>query len=216
MSKVIFLRLVACFLCVGQLILPPLAMAEQLSLPSADKKAPNIIHDPSDNSIRAGKPFVVSATVKDDNYVAKVVIYYRTKGESNYKSAIMSRLGKRDIYSTTLAADTIQEPGIEYYITAVDAAGNTGLYGLRFDPKTIAVVSSTAATSVAVSPSGGHSSPVTEEKSWIQKNWLWVGLGVAVVAAAAGGGGGGGDSAPDGGGINSETGSITIVAPIPE
>lgn len=215
MSNVILFRFIACILCLGQLIMPTAVMAEQLSLPSTDKKAPEIIHDPSNTSINAGKPFVVSATVVDDNYVAKVVVFYRIKGDANYKSATMSRLGKRDIYSVTLSADTIREPGIEYYITAVDAAGNTGLYGLRFDPKTIAVVSSTAALPVAASPSRAPSGPIPEEKSWLQKNWLWVGLGVVAVAAAAGGGGGGSDAPPV---ANNDTGvgSITIVAPIPE
>jgi hypothetical protein len=115
-------------------------------------------------------------------------------------------------YSTTLPKAVM--PGIEYYIQAVDKAGNSILHGHTFSPLIVGVTtkappkSQSALATISDQP---------EEKRGISK-WVWIGVGVLALGAAAAGGGGGGSSGgepPPAGLDEPTTGTITLTAPTP-
>ena len=190
-------------------VIAPLAAEEQLSLPKQDLTAPEILHVPISEPLQPGESHTFSATVTDNVKVKSVDMFYRVVGESEYKRLKMSKNGENsDEYRITLDSDIMEEPGIEYYIQAVDVSGNSLLHGYSFSPLTIAVgaqpINKTDAEIISAKP---------EETSY---KWLWITLGVlAVGAVASGGGGGGGD---DGGNGKPGAGgsSLIVTAPAPE
>jgi len=198
-------------------IYTPILQAAQLSLPSGDLIAPEVSHEVIPGSLEAGSTVQIKATVTDNVGVKSVTLFYRTKGTEEYKRAAMNRIGETDEYAVTLGKDELSAPGIEYYIQAMDLAGNSLLHGYSFSPLSVSVVPPSAppakeTESVAekAQPSGEtiQEEPKGEKKK--SKTWLWIALGalaVGVVAAAAGGSGGG-----DGG---SNTGTVVISGPNP-
>jgi hypothetical protein len=204
-------------LCVG-FIYTPILQAAQLSLPSGDLVAPEVSHEVIPDSLEAGSSVQIKATVTDNVGVKSVTLFYRTKGEEEYKRITMNRIGESNEYAVTLGKKDLIEPGIEYYIQAMDLAGNSLLHGYSFSPLAVNVVAPTApaakppeAEAVAEEGETIREEPQAEKKK--TKTWLWIALGavaVGVIAAAAGGGGG-----DDGGGDGGGTGTIVISAPPP-
>lgn len=207
MSLRIFRVALVLFLC-QSLVFSPLVFAEQLALPSGDLVAPKISFSPISKSINAGDVLELNATVTDNVGVQSVTLFYRTIGASNYERTALQRIGQTDQYS--VAIDTVQSPGIEYYLQATDLAGNTLLRGYSFSPLIINVnatdFSTTTSTVATLEPR-----PKMETEKSSSKKWLWIGLGVlAVGAMAAGGGGGGSDPEP-----STTTGTVTITGRTP-
>jgi hypothetical protein len=212
-----YLRLFIALLISAGFIYTPILQAAQLSLPSGDLIAPEVSHEVIPGSLEAGSSVQIKATVTDNVGVKSVTLFYRTKGTNEYKRAAMNRIDDTDEYATTLGKDDLVSPGIEYYIQAMDLAGNSVLQGYSFSPLSVSVVPPAApkakeAESVAekAPPSGEtiREEPVTEKKK--SKTWLWIALGVlavGVIAAAAGGGG-----SSDGG---DTTGTVVISGPNP-
>jgi hypothetical protein len=172
-------------------IYTPLLRAEQLSLPSADLIAPQVIHENISEPAAPGSNQKFTATVTDNVGVQSVTLFYRTVGSKDYKRKPMSNSGS-STYSAVVDASEIREPGIEYYIQATDSAGNNLLHGYSFSPLMVSV-SATAAKPAPVAQKEASIAPKEEKSS---NKWLWIGLGVLAVAAAAGGGGGGDSAAP--------------------
>lgn len=172
----------------------PLLRAAQLSLPSSDLVAPEISQKNYVETVKPGKNHEVIVTVTDNVGVKQVVLYYRVIGTENYKTMAMHKINKSDDYRARLKAKQIKSPGIEYYVQAMDHAGNTLLHGYSFSPisvKTLAAGETAVAASEKI-PKLFEKEKADDESS---NKWLWIGLGVLVLAGAAGGGGGG-DSAP--------------------
>ncbi|MBV1871728.1 MAG: hypothetical protein KUG83_04200 [Gammaproteobacteria bacterium] len=175
----------------------------------ADLAAPAIDHPPISGSIAPGGKLKITAKVSDNVGVKSVLLYYRAKGGEKFTSIKMVA----EIGSKTYAANVpvVTAPGVEYYIQAADAAGNTFLHGHSFSPLT-----------VSVSPYGNIKGAdgiaglsEREEKSKISK-WVWIGVGALAVGAIAGGsgsGGGGGGSSADA--RSFDNGAIVITAPTP-
>jgi hypothetical protein len=219
-----YLRLFIVLLLSTGFIYTPIVKAAQLSLPSGDLVAPEVSHEVIPGSLEAGSSVQIKATVTDNVGVKSVTLFYRTEGTQDYKRAPMIRIDNTDEYAITLGKDDLVTPGVEYYIQAMDLAGNSVLQGYSFSPLSINVVPPAApkakqAESVAekAQPSGETSreEPKPKKKS---KTWLWIGLGalaLGVVAAAAGGGGGDGGTAAVNGGGGGDTGTIVISAPPP-
>ncbi|MDH5326140.1 MAG: porin family protein [Gammaproteobacteria bacterium] len=113
--------------------------ADQLSLPAADLEAPSVTHETSSKAHEAGTDLTIEATVVDNMGVKSVTLYYRAKGTEKYKTMVMQRRAKSDIYSATLTHD-VSEPGFEYYIQATDNSGNSLLHGYSFSPLLVDVV----------------------------------------------------------------------------
>ena len=164
----------------------PILRADQLSLPSTDLVAPEVIHTPIENTPTAGSSQNFVAVVTDNVGVQSVTLFYRQIGTPQYQRKAMIKVGDSDEYRAILDADEMRAPGIEYYIQATDLAGNNLLHGYSFSPMIVNVSAppSKPAQDIAFEP---------EEDKKISK-WVWIGLGVLAVAAAAGGGGGGGGS----------------------
>lgn len=196
------------------LIFSPVLLAQQSSF-SADFDAPLIRHNEPDREVAAGAQ-AISATVSDNVGVDSVVLHYREIGEPNYKSVSMSQLGGSDVYMVTLASDEAPVPGIEYYIEARDASGNTVLKGFPISPLTLSIAQTTAppvASGSGRAPAPLAPPPDEQSDSSSGNKWLWIGLGVLALgglAAASSGGGGGG------GGGNDDSVDLTITANPPE
>ena len=182
------ITLIACH----ALVYAPLLRAAQLSLPSGDLIAPVVTQDKYENTVRPGTDHEVEVKVTDNVEVNLVTMFYRTIGKGEYKRLTMQKVGTSDLYVVKIDADEIVSPGIEYYIQAMDLAGNTVLHGHSFSP--LSVKTSNGDTAVAAS-----STSTTLEAEESTNTWLWVGLGVlavVLVGAAAGGGDDSGDTPP--------------------
>jgi hypothetical protein len=206
-----FLRsYITLLLCVG-FIYTPVLHAAQLSLPTGDLVAPEVSHEVIPESLEAGSSVQIKATVTDNVGVRSVTLFYRTVGEEEYKRTSMNKIGETDVYAVTLGKDELVAPGIEYYIQAMDLAGNSLLHGYSFSPLVVNVI----APGETVAGETIREEPKAEPKKKTN-TWLWIGLGAlalgAVAAAAGGGGGDSGTAANNGGG---DTGTIVISAPPP-
>jgi hypothetical protein len=182
------------FVC-NALVYTPLLRAEQLSLPSGDLVAPEITQEIYEQSVPPDSDHEIQVKVTDDVGVKHVTLYYRVIGKDEYQRRSMQKVEKSDYYKATVNADEIKPPGIEYYVQAVDLAGNTLLHGYSFSPLSVKIDSAAAQPDLA-----GSTLPAAletdEEKKGVSK-WVWIGLGaLAVGALALSGGSSGGDSPP--------------------
>lgn len=195
--------------------------ADQLALPSGDLIAPQIGHEPLKGSIKANSTQQIKATITDNVGIKVVTLFYRTIGSGNYKRVQMNQVEGTNEFVATLGFEVTVEPGIEYYIQAVDLAGNALLHGYSFSPLKIVIVpdgSVTATAQPATQKELNSSAQAPKQELLLDKEktnkWLWIGLSVlavGVIAAVAGGG------ADDGGTSSSaaETGAINVSVPIP-
>jgi len=206
---------IALLLCAG-FIYTPILQAAQLSLPTGDLVAPEVSHEVISDSLEAGSSIQIKATVTDNVGVKAVTLFYRTTGTEEYRRVSMNRLGDTDEYAVTLGKTELIEPGIEYYIQAMDLAGNSLLHGYSFSPLKVSVIAPAtpkAEAPVAVTEETIREEPQAEKKK--SRTWLWIAVGalaVGVIAAAAGGGGGGDDGGGGGGG---DTGTVVVTSPTP-
>jgi hypothetical protein len=175
------------------------AGAEDLQLGSdQDHIAPQIRHETPARAVPGRQPLTIDAIVTDDVGVDKVTLYYRPVGSTDYRELDMVRT-TGDRFAGVIDAKDVVDPGIEYYIQAADAAGNTALRGFSFSPLMVAV--GAAAPGPAMAETGAQA-----PKAWYQKPVVWAIVGGVVVAAAVAGGGGGGGGGGAGGGTVTITG----------
>jgi hypothetical protein len=200
--KKILRKVLVVVLC-HSLVYAPLLRAAQLSLPSGDLIAPEISQDKYIDTVEQGADHQITVTVTDNVGVKLVTLYYRNIGTQEYKRMTMDNIINTDDYHATITSDQIKAPGVEYYIQAVDNAGNTILHGYSFSPLGVKMIGDD--TTVA-----GASTSTAIEAEESSNTWLWIGLGVLAVglAAAAGGGGDGGEPA-------ATTGTVNITGPTP-
>lgn len=158
---------------------------------SAADSEPPVIDFEAVSEGYAGDSQVFTATVSDDTNVEVVTLYYRFSEDALYANRIMSPLGSSGIYTTTIETDVAPAgtTSIQYYMEALDSAGNRTLQGFAFDPIERELVD----TPVAVAESA--SAPVVAGMSTGRKIVYGV-LGLVVVGAIASSAGGGGGSDP--------------------
>ena len=192
MIKKILRKSLVVILC-QTLAYAPLLRAGQLSLPSGDLIAPEISQEKYIDTVKTGADHQITVTVTDNVGVKQVTLYYRNIGTEEYKRKSMDNIVNTDDYHATLKSDQIKAPGVEYYIQAMDNAGNTLLHGYSFSPLSVKTTNGDAATVAS-----GDTAAILASEEESSNTWLWIGLGVLAVglAAAAGGGGGGGDTPP--------------------
>ena len=178
------------FILCHTLTYAPLLRADQLSLPTSDIIAPEITQEQYIDKVAEGANHEITVTATDNVGVSQVTLYYRSIGTEDYKQQSMDNIANTDDYHATVNADQIKAPGLEYYIQAMDNAGNTLLHGYSFSPLSVKTVADD--TAVASSNSGTAYFEAEESSSIWSNKWLWIGLGVVAVGLAAGGGGGGG------------------------
>jgi len=204
--KKILQKALVFFFC-HALAFSPLLQAAQLSLPSGDLTPPEITQPKYVDKVSKGQSHKITVVVTDNVAVKQVMLFYRTIGTKRYQRLLMQNKAKTNQYYAIIHANKIKKLGIEYYIQAVDTAGNTLLHGYAFSPLSVKAVNDNA---LAVN-SKNKAKSAEDDDSLFSNKWFWIGLGVLVAGAAAGGGGGGG-----GGGEPTDTGSTVVVsAPLP-
>jgi len=188
----------------------PSVNAAQISLPSGDLVAPEIIQTEYVGTVTEGSSHMVSVSVTDNVAIKQVVLYYRIIGEKNYQRKLMRNSSNTDKYQASIPAGKIEKPGIEYYVQAMDTAGNTLLHGYSFSPLSVKMITDdelVADNGSAVSDESvlGGASGAESDDSIFTNKWFWIGVGVLVAGAAAASGGGGG-------GGNEPTATLTVNA----
>jgi hypothetical protein len=168
----------------------PVLSAGQLSLPSGDLIAPEIKQAKYIDTVKQGTDHNITVTVTDNVGVKLVTLYYRTVGTEEYMRKTMDKIANTDDYHATINSEFIKAPGFEYYVQAMDNAGNTVLYGYSFSPLAVKTVPGDKV--VATTPT----IPAAESSEESSNKWLWIGLGALAVGLLAAGGGGGGDTPP--------------------
>lgn len=98
------------------------APSGKITIMSKDTMAPDIYHSPVYNAT-TGSNLVISATVTDNLNITYARVYYRIKGEDEWRVAVMNNLN--DKYSAIIIADHITVDGLEYYIEAFDGVSYT-------------------------------------------------------------------------------------------
>jgi len=196
MIKTLFSNIFVAFIC-SLLVWCPFINAAQLSLPSGDLIAPSITQPEYSGTVKEGENHIVEVRVTDNVAVKQVVLYYRTIGTENYQRKLMSNISNTDKYLISIDAKKIKKPGFEYYIQAMDAAGNTLLHGYSFSPLSVKTIANgeVVVDGKKITNSETASAPDSETESGgsiFSNKWFWIGVGVLVAGAAAAGGGGGG------------------------
>ena len=89
-----------------------------------DVTPPTIGHSEVEDRVVTGTAVPITATVTDaGSGVARVTLHFRTVGGGAFISAGMVAAG--DVYTATILDFAVRAPGVQYYIEAVDRAGNT-------------------------------------------------------------------------------------------
>jgi len=115
------------------------AQAENPTLSTVDLVAPEIIAIKAPDHVRTGAELTIEAQVKDDRGVKSVAIYFRHHSSGQYiKQEMIRGSDKNDYFS---AKKNVSGPVIEYYVEAVDLAGNLVRSGQDFAPLRVSVLS---------------------------------------------------------------------------
>jgi len=204
--KLILKKATVLFIC-HALAFSPLLQAAQLSLPSGDLTPPEITQPKYIDKVNKGEPHKISVVVTDNVAVKQVMLFYRGIGTERYQRLRMQNKAKTNTYYAIIHANKIKKPGIEYYIQAVDTAGNSLLHGYAFSPLSVKTIGDNA---IAANTKNTTAKSDDDDDSIFTNKWFWIGIGVLVAGAAASGGGGGGGGEP------TDTGSTVVVsAPLP-
>ncbi|MBX2858140.1 MAG: hypothetical protein KTR17_05720 [Cellvibrionaceae bacterium] len=174
-----------------------------------DLVAPTIDVSPIEEALPNAN-LMISAKVKDNMGVDAVTLFYRSANEKNYKSIGMTQGGDGDVYFASLEDAAVRSPSIAYYIQASDKAGNSVRYGYNLSPKIIRIHSAARPqnSDIKLGSLNGAPPKQTKAKNGAMK-WVLIGLGAVAVGAVASSAGGGSSD------LDSDTGSVTIVAPVP-
>ncbi len=192
-----------------------------------NQRPPTIRHKPFRFTLNVEDQIIFRASISDDQVLDSVHLFYRTPGEKEYRALKMESIGGTE-YLIIIPQRFIFLPGIEYYIQARDAAGNTATQGLenaqiriKFkalpgeiagkNGKLNAPPMPTKKSGFRLSTALGSSDKIKNDTPWHKKWWVWS-IAIAVIAgvAAASGGGGGGNSSPP-----PTTGTGTVTGGIP-
>ena len=94
----------------------------KITIMSMDTMAPDIYHTPVRTGY-TGSNLLISATVTDNLGINKVILHYRTVGETEWRSTEMTAHNSR--YTGLVLADYLSTEGLEYYIEARDGNNST-------------------------------------------------------------------------------------------
>lgn len=88
----------------------------------ADSLPPMILHSPPRDVVREGGFLRLTATVVDDQDVARVVLHIRTGEEQTFRSTEVRKTGRN--YEIQLVGEQLRAPQIAYFWEATDTSGN--------------------------------------------------------------------------------------------
>ncbi len=83
------------------------------------------------STVNLNSPITVSATVTDNFAMQQVRLQYRQGGQTSFLAALMTNPGPLPDYVATIPASIASNRGVEFYIEALDAAGNPNYSELR-------------------------------------------------------------------------------------
>lgn len=92
------------------------------SVLAIDRTPPAITHTPIANGQVENSAVTVTADVTDGSGVGSVTLHYRVQGAPTYSSVVMAGA---TTWVAQIPAASVQTPGVEYYIEAVDVATPT-------------------------------------------------------------------------------------------
>lgn len=196
------------------LTLPAVSHGQAIGMKRNDVTPPVITHTPPPE-LTEGMPIRIQAVVTDNVGVKEVTLFYREVGSREFQRLSMHEAPGRDIYTADIPL--IAGPLIEYFIQAIDLAGNIGPEQL-VEPYVIKKSSVDVATADFGHPRESALPQMQAEKKNGVNKWVWVGLGVVAAGAVLMSGNNGGGAANNGeapSGTGGGTGTVTITGPPP-
>lgn len=88
-----------------------------------DNAAPTIVHQQSAALAQAGAPLTVTATISDDDRIARAVLLYEEGGRGTTNTVEMS--ASSGVYQGTIPASAVTARGVRYAVEAEDSEGLT-------------------------------------------------------------------------------------------
>ena len=129
-----------------------------------DTEAPSIVHVPVRDGQRAGSPVTVLAEITDASGVASARVFFRRVGDSAFIEVPMVQNPGTNRFEATLPGAEIASPGVEYYLTAVDAsAGALRSYDPALAPADVYAFT-VSSGGLDRDPEGGCSCSASEEQ----------------------------------------------------
>lgn len=89
--------------------------------PPSDDEAPVITHTPVAGPVVAGAAVPVTVSITDESGVSAAQLFFRVSGTDAWYSVALSALGG-DSYGGAIPELAVTEPGVDYYIRAVDGS----------------------------------------------------------------------------------------------
>lgn len=131
----------------------------------------------------ADRSQVFTAQVAEDNTLSDITLYYRREGQLPFTPAPMKALGATGYYSVSIPTDFNDLRTIEYYVQAIDSAGNRTVSGYAFDPYQRMLA---APDTPITSNSSTAQAPVEDTRvPLLKRRWVQVTLGILAVGAIA-------------------------------
>ena len=118
--------------------------AGKISCTTKDTVAPSAYHTPV-NQGYLNNNLVISCIASDNIGVKEVKLYYRTVGETAWKTLTMSK--QNDRYSTTVFGNELSLLGLEYYITVSDGVSILSK-GTETEPYTVVIKDASAIATI--------------------------------------------------------------------
>lgn len=118
--------------------------AGKISCTTKDTIAPSAYHTPV-NQGYLNNNLVISCIASDNIGVKEVKLYYRTVGETAWKTLTMSK--QNDRYSTTVFGNELSLIGLEYYITVSDGVSILSK-GTETEPYTVVIKDASAIATI--------------------------------------------------------------------
>lgn len=95
--------------------------------PDADAEPPTIVHAPILVEQATGVAVPIEAVITDaGSGVDRAVLYFRRPADNNWLSAVLAA-GPGDVWTGAIPAFAVTQPAVQYYIEAIDVAGNTAV-----------------------------------------------------------------------------------------
>lgn len=185
----------AALLIGGTLVVTP-GFAQSVNNPT-DINPPTIELEEIPSGV-AGQEQVFTSLVSDEGDIKDVTLFYRYKGQQAFVSLPMNQLGNSVYYVASVRPSETETRAIEYYVQAIDIAGNRQIEGFAFEPITRELNPPDRPSTTATTPTTATDTTTTSKSGGLKIWHIVVGvLAVGLIAGAAAGGGGGSDSSPD-------------------
>ena len=151
----------------------------EVDLELKDIEDPNITHDRVTGA-DFGIEVEIEAVVTDNEEDTEVKLFYRISTESDFTEALMEETSE-DFYEGVIPSDFVVMEGVDYYIQADDASGNSDISGSNSKPHHIIVA--TESPMVTPTPTPSPSPTPTPTKNIIfednfdgslKEGWVWL------------------------------------------